>query len=126
MEHSTKVALDTNVLLSIEKFKVDVFDQIKSELGRVEFLVPSQVVKELLVFKEAKNRRASQAKVALEALSKRKIKEVFVKAKNADEALISLSNQAFIASNDKKLLEKVMQKNGNALSLRQKKFIKLH
>ncbi len=121
-----KVALDTNILLAIEKFKVDVFEQLKAEFGKVEFLVPEQVFNELYGLSNGKSALSKSAKVALDILSKKNVKGLSVEAKGADEALISLSNQAFIASNDKKLLEKIVEKDGKILFLRQRKFVKMN
>ena len=43
-----KVALDTNMLLSVNELKIDIFQQIREGLGKVDFIVPKQVVAELL------------------------------------------------------------------------------
>lgn len=123
MEHLTRVALDTNILLAIEKFKVDVFGQIKNQFGMVEFLVPNQVISELEAMAASKKGLSASARVALESIKNRKAKKVNIEAKNADEALLKISQKAFVASSDKKLLKKVRESNGRILILRQKKFI---
>lgn len=123
MEHSTKVALDTNVLLSIEKFKVDVFGQLKAHFGKVEFIVPKSVLEELEKLGEKNKSLKKSANVAFEALKKNKAKMTAKTGKNADEDLLELSQAAWVASSDKKLLKKVLDRQGRILILRQKKFM---
>ncbi|MEK7540502.1 MAG: PIN domain-containing protein [Patescibacteria group bacterium] len=123
MEHSTKVALDTNVLLSIEKFKVDVFTQLREQFGKVEFIVPKSVVEELEKLGSSNKTMKKSANVALELLRKNRAKTVEKTGKSADEDLLELSQNAWIATSDKKLLKKVLQRQGRVLILRQKKFM---
>lgn len=125
MEHLTRIALDTNILLAIEKFKIDIFNELKKEFGKTEFIVPQQVIKELEAFQKTKKSLKKSASIALMLLEKNKAKKIKIKAENADKALIRLSSKAIIASNDKKLLEQIRQKNGKTLIIRQKKFIQL-
>lgn len=123
MEQSTRIALDTNILLSIEKFKVDVFSQLREKFGRVEVIVPGQVVEELLRFSKSNKKTAKSAKVALKLIGKKKAIKVNVLAKNADDALLALSEKAMVVSLDKNLQNRLKEKNARVLSLRQKKFI---
>ncbi|MDO8633985.1 MAG: PIN domain-containing protein [archaeon] len=123
MEHLTRIALDTNVLLSIEKFKVDVFSQLRGQFGKVEFLVPKSVVEELEKLGSKSMSLKKSSNVALELLKKNKAKTVEKTGKNADEDLLALSSNAWIATSDKKLLKKVLQRQGRVLILRQKKFM---
>jgi len=125
MAHLTRVALDTSILLGIERFRLDVFAELKEKFGHVEFLVPFQVKEELKALKKTNKTLAKSARIALELMKKNRVKIPKVDAKSTDEALISLSNQAFIASSDKLLLKKVLKNNGKALIIRQKKFIEL-
>ena len=123
MGQSTRIALDTNILLAIEEFKVDVFTQLRGLFGKVDVIVPEQVIEELLRFRESNKKIGKSARVALEIISKKNVKKVEVKGKNADDALVALSGKAIIASLDKGLLKKLKEKNVMTLSLRQKKFI---
>src|SRR3989344_2577913 len=91
----TMIALDTNILLYAEKFKADIFSQIKEQFGHVKFVVPEQVVSELEGFLEKKSLKKS-AEIALQLLEKNSVLKVKVMAENADKALISLSRQAII------------------------------
>lgn len=123
MEHSTRIALDTNVLLSIERFRVDVFGQLREQFGKVEFIVPKSVVEELEKLGSSNKSLKRSANVALESLKKNSAKTVEKTGKSADEDLVELSQNAWIASSDKKLLKKVLQRQGRVLILRQKKFM---
>ncbi|MBI4044691.1 MAG: hypothetical protein HY392_03205 [Candidatus Diapherotrites archaeon] len=123
MEHSTRIALDTNVLLAIERFRVDVFSQLRGQFGKVEFIVPKSVVEELEKLGSTNKALKKSANVALELLEKNMAKTVEKTGKNADEDLLALCTDAWIASSDKRLLKKVLQRQGRVLILRQKKFM---
>ena len=47
MESPNKVVIDTNMLLYIEKFNIDIFEEIKKLLGATEFFITKQVEFEL-------------------------------------------------------------------------------
>jgi rRNA-processing protein FCF1 len=117
-----KVALDTNMLLSISELKVDIFRQIRDALGKVDFIVPIQVIEELSSLSKNRKTHSKGAVIAMELIEKNNVKQVVVEAKNADEALIKLSDKAVIASNDRELTRVVTKKQGHVIFLRQKKF----
>src|SRR3989344_406506 len=97
----SKVAFDTNMLLSIARFKVDVFTEARKLFGKTEFVVPKQVWEELRKASEKKGKIRAEAGVAMELAGKRGLKIVAVKARNADDALRKMSKEAVIATNDK-------------------------
>ena len=121
----SKVAFDTNMLLSIKRFRVDVFSEAGKLLGKTEFLVPKQVWEELGKASKRKGRIRAEAGVAMELMDKKKVKVVEIEAKNADEALKKMAPEAIIATNDKELKNSVKKLNGKVLYLRQKKFLEL-
>ena len=55
-------------------------------------------------------------------IEKNNVRQVFVDAVGADEALLKLSDNAIIASNDMELKKAVKEKHGQVIFLRQKKF----
>ncbi len=125
MALTNRVALDTNVLTGIYLFKVSVFEQIKEEVGKVEFIIPKQVQSELNVLMEKNEKLKKAGRIAKELMRKNMVKVVEVKAKNPDDALLQLSKNAIIATNDKKLRKKIIEKKGKVFFLRQKKFLEM-
>lgn len=121
----TKVALDTNILLAINELKIDVFGNIRENLGKVEFIIPTQVEEELAKLEKKNARGRKSVLIARESIKKNNVKHVRVNAKNADLALAKLSTRAIIASNDRELKKTVIKKNGHIIFLRQKKFIEV-
>ena len=92
--------------------------------GKVEFVVPMQVMVEM---KELAGKKATKkgAVVALELMEKNNVKTVKVGARNADEALKKMASEAVIGTNDKELKGCVKELNGRVLFLRQRKFLEL-
>jgi len=117
-----RVALDTNMLLSISELKVDIFRQIRETFGKVDFIVPKQVIEELSRLALKGKKSHASIRIAMELIEKNNVRLVVVKAGGADEALIKLSDKAVIASNDKALKMAVKEKHGRVIFLRQKKF----
>ena len=126
MASTNKVALDTNALTAIYLFKARVFEQIREEIGKTEFAVPRQVLDELGKLAERNEKLKRAAKIAKELMEKNKVKVVEVEANNADDALLKLSKGAIIATNDKRLKKKIIEKGGRVFFLRQKKFLEIN
>ncbi len=120
------VAFDTNMLLNIARFKVDVFSEAKTLLGNnVEFVVPKQVFNEVSLLCNSRGKVGVEARLAKKLLLMRKVSVVEVDAESADDALKKLSKKAIIATNDKELKDSVRKMNGRVLFLRQRKFLEL-
>lgn len=118
------IALDTNILLSIEQFKVDALEEMKALAGKAVFVIPGQVWKELQGLKQEGKTLARRVKVAEEVVRKGKVKKVEVEAENADQALVRLAEKgAIVATNDRELKKEVKKVNGSIMFLRQKRFI---
>lgn len=105
-----KVILDTNFILTCVKQKIDFFEDIKF-MG-IRIIIPKQVITELERISSSKKklRFREDAKLALKLLEKNPFKEVNLKNKNVDKALIKLAkeNQEFIiATLDRELKKKI-------------------
>ena len=105
-----KTILDTNFILTCVKQKIDFFEDIKFMGMRI--LIPKQVIKELERISSSKKKLhfREDAKLALKLLEKNPFKEVNLKNKNVDKALIKLAkeNPEFImATLDKELKKKI-------------------
>ena len=118
------IALDTNMLLSIEQFKVDVFRQAKDLEGKVKFIVPMQVASELKQLAKESKTLAKRVNIAQQLMKKHEVKRKRVEAANADQALIILAQDGvIIATNDRELRKKIKAKKGSIMFLRKKKLI---
>ncbi|MCD6492536.1 MAG: ribonuclease VapC [Archaeoglobaceae archaeon] len=97
--------LDTNVLMYIFLYKVDVFSQLK-EYGINEFIVPLQVFNELKSLEKSKGNEKRAARFALNLIKHCKIVEV--DAVGADNALIKTAKKygCYLITNDKALRKK--------------------
>ena len=123
MVFKTKIVFDTNMLLAINEFKVDIFTQIREKFGNVEFGAPAQVFEELSQLSKSSKKAQIGAKIANQLIKKNKVKRLKINAKDADSALLKLSPKNIIASNDKELKKEIIRKNGRVIFLRQKKFV---
>ena len=120
-----KVALDSSMLLAMFESTVDVFESIRDVLGKVEFVVPKQVILELNGMKE-RNQKMKIIHLILELLEKKKVKEIEVEARDADSALLKLAKEGFyVATNDKALKVSIKKINGKLLFLRDERAVEI-
>ena len=94
MEQSLpKVALDTSMLLAMFESTVDIFDEIKGQLGKVDYSVPQQVVNELKMLEGKNQKMRVVVGVVLQLLEKKEVKIVETEGKDGDEALFVGRNE---------------------------------
>ncbi len=125
------VVIDTNFLLYIAKYKID----LVSELDRLcnfayKITVPEQVINELIKLGSSTKSKGKDREAALLALQQVKNFEIHkVPAKNADEAVLKLSQEKqgnILATMDKELRKRFKKdKRGKLLLIRQKKYLTL-
>jgi len=124
LESQVKVALDTNMLLAAEQFKVRLIEEIESKLPKARIVIPNQVITELEKLAGRSKKLEKQVKIARQIIKNWEVKQVEVKASNADKALLTLAKQGFIiATNDRELRKKVKKVFGKCLILRKKKYL---
>ena len=126
--HSKKniIAFDTNMLLNIARFKVDVFAEARALIGSADFVVPEAVVSELGKLEKKGLKLKKEIAVARATMEKNNVKTVKTGFSNADEALKNLASEGCaIATNDKELKDAVMEMNGTVLHLRQRKYLEM-
>jgi rRNA-processing protein FCF1 len=123
MEQLNKVALDTNMLMAVGELKIDVIEGIEKSIGKTEFFVPEEVIKEMEKLKE-KNKTKKKNIVISEKLIKKYCKILKGENKSADQRMQELAEKGFIvATNDKKLRKKIKNKGFKTAFVRQKKVI---
>lgn len=128
-----KVLIDTNVLLSIFRFKIDIFSELNRVLDeKYEIYIVEKTIEELkYVYKSHKKLKERLfAKMALEYLEMNKEKIKIIKSeKPVDKAIleISLSNpkEWIVLTGDKSLKEKLRKKGVRIIEIRQKKYLEL-
>lgn len=110
-----RVILDTNFVISLAKFKVEM-NEIEDLIGKHQLFTLDLVLREL--------RRISgkNSRLALKLIEAKKVRILSAKEKNVDEAMISLANKnTIIATNDARLRKKLKNLGIKTIYLRSKK-----
>ena len=120
------IILDTNTLMSIGQFKLDVFSELKRICDfRYEIVVLEGCIRELKnIIAEQKGKHQLNAKLALDILTKKKIKILGIgKEKEfVDDTLVNQAEKgAIIVTQDKILKERIKKVDGQVITIRQKK-----
>jgi len=118
-----KVAIDTNMLTAMLEFKIDIFEETKKMFGNVDFVILKKTISELEKITQRYGKEKKKAEFALKVLEKKNWRLIEVEAKNCDDALVKISNDYIIATNDKKLKKRIKENKGKVLFIKQKKFI---
>ncbi|MEW6069171.1 MAG: PIN domain-containing protein [Candidatus Thermoplasmatota archaeon] len=113
-----KVLLDTNALLAVFQFKIDLEKELDRLLGRYEILVPTSVVKEL---KGLKSRYALAALKLSERYNKVELKG------EVDNAILELAKKGniVVVTNDRALRRKLRTNKIPVIFLRAKTHLEL-
>jgi rRNA-processing protein FCF1 len=113
-----KVVLDTNALLMIFQFKINIEGELERLLGNFEILIPSAVITEL-------NCICSQEARAALSLSAR-YTEVESHGMGDDAILATaVAMTAVLVTNDKPLIKRAKNSGLGIIRLRQKKYLVL-
>jgi hypothetical protein len=119
-----KLILDTNFLISLCKFKVDLeeIDEVVEEPHQLFTL--DLVVAELEKISEPISRDSRYAKIALDLIKIKKIKILTSNKTNTDNAIKSLSDKGtIVATNDIELRKKLKKLEIKTIYLRAKKHL---
>ncbi len=120
-----KILIDTNVIVYMYEQKKDVFDFALKIITDAEFFILDKSIKELEKVYREKPRKLEQIKKFIDKLlliNQVKIletpKEVLEKIDKVDKILIYFSKEYLIYTNDRKLKQKILEKNRRVLTLR--------
>ena len=128
-----KIYLDTNFLMIPAQFKVDVFEEIKRICHfQYELCILEKSIKELEKIKsEQKGKHKDAAKIAIGIINQ-KIKQkslnitAFSKDIAVDDILVELSNaETIVATQDKELKQRILEKGGRLIVLRNKTHLEI-
>jgi hypothetical protein len=120
-----KIILDTNILLSVIRFRLSLTEEIKKIVGEsFEMFVPNPVVHELKKISSKKTQSSKYAKLALKLINSKNIKILSSEEVNADKAIIkSVDNDTIVATDDKELRKKLKTFGTKTIYLRAKKHL---
>ncbi|HIH16233.1 MAG TPA: hypothetical protein HA252_02400 [Candidatus Diapherotrites archaeon] len=118
---TVRVALDTNFLVWTVKQKVNACREIRRLLGRVEFVVPAQVERELGLLRRKGKTMEKLVNLAEMELKANEVKVIGVNAANADDALVGLAlDGCWVATNDRALKARLKER---IIFIRQNKLV---
>jgi rRNA-processing protein FCF1 len=117
-----RIILDTNFLMLPIQFKIDIFAEIEMLVeGKYELCIMEGTIKELETLSGSKGKDSVPAKLALELIERRGIKTLKAKKSHVDDAILEVAGKnTAVATNDRKLIKKLKDKNIKVVYLRSK------
>lgn len=126
---NVKIFLDTNILMAIGQFRVDIFSRISEACDFAhEFVTVDRVFDELNGIVEGrKGKHRDAAKLALAILSSKHLKTIETSLKKADDALLEAArlHKGIVATQDYGLRARLKAEKIPLLTMRQKKYFVL-
>ena len=115
-----KIILDTNFLMAVAQFKIDVFAQLRGH----ELCTANTVILELKKQAEGASKDSRAARLALELVRTKRLKILKSKEKNTDRSLLAYSKMGYaIATQDRALRERIESAGGRQIYIRQKRYV---
>ena len=121
-----KIILDTNFLMAVGQFKVDIFSEIYRICNfNYQLCIMDKTVDELkkIIQSKQKGKDKAAAKLALAIISSKKLKILKTKEDKPVDDLILDANDAIVATTDKELINRLKEKKAKIIRLRQKKYL---
>ncbi len=125
-----KIILDTNFLLLPSEFKVDIFAQIREVMNDpYKLYIIDKTLEELdSIIKNQRGKHKKAAQFALELIKKHDISSIDTSSDHhVDDQILNLIEKEpyIIATQDRELKQRIKEKSGKLLVLRQKKYLQL-
>ena len=121
-----RIILDTNFLIDVIRFKIDLGQIPTLILGQCELFTLDSVMDELKKIAKTKARESGYAKIALELIKNKKIRILKIEGK-ADEVILSLSEKnTIVATNDKELKKLLKRKGVKTIYIKSKKHLDIN
>lgn len=119
-----RIILDTNFLIDIMRFKIDI-EEIKGIIdGPYRILTISPVIDELKKIAKKKTKESKNAKIVLKLIKSKRIEVLKSKGKYTDDVILNLVDKnTIVATNDKKLRKKLKRLGTKTIYLRAKKYL---
>ena len=117
-----EVICDTSFLIHLATRKIKNIDSVNTEIGQIQFVVPSVVLAELE--KLSKNQEKKQDATATLEFTQ-KLKTIEISGKFADQAIIEYVRNygGMTATMDKELKNKIKRLNGSIISFSNDKIV---
>lgn len=120
-----KVILDTNFLMAVAQFRIDIFSEIKRVCDfPYKICIIDRTVDELNnIVKNQRGKDKDAAKLALSLIKSKDIEKLKTDKGSYVDLLLLDQKDAVIATQDRELRAKLKEKNIHTLMIRQKKYI---
>ena len=117
-----EVICDTSFLIHLSTRKIKNLDSVNTEIGQIQFVVPSVVLNELEKLSKTQDKK-QDAITTLELAQN--LKTIEMSGKFADQAIIEhvRKNGGIIATMDKELKNKIKSLNGSVMSFSNDKIV---
>ncbi len=122
MNKKIKILLDTNFLLTMVRYKIHGFEEIKTKIP-AEFYVLTRVLWEIEMKAKKDKKIKNEARIVKEIMKLNNVKEINSTMENADNELMEMSKDYVIATNDKELRERIKSFGGKSIYIRSLSFI---
>ena len=120
-----KFLLDTNFLLAVGQFRVDVFSELQ-KFGKPELYTLDLIVEELKKISGKGGKDSKHARLALLLVEKKDIRILRTENRNTDMEIERVASESGLAvcTQDKDLISKLRAKKLDVIIIRQKKYLK--
>ena len=122
-----KILLDTNFLLAVYQFKVDIFSEIERicRFNYGIFVLDKSIGELKNIIEKQKGKHKEAAKIALQLLRLKNVKEIKTNSKeHTDRIILEYAKKGYIvATQDKDLKRKLIDHGIEVIVLRKKKFL---
>ena len=110
-----EVVCDTSFLMHLASTRIKNIENLETDIGSIQFVVPDVVILELKKLSNEPNKK-NNANATLEQIKNYKI--ISLQGKFADEAIIDFvkKNGGLIGTMDKELKNKIKQEGGSVIS----------
>ena len=115
-----KIVLDTNFFVSSINFKIDLFLELRGN----KLFVTEPVIDELTELAGKNGRDSTAARVSLEMIREKNLKVLESNEKEADNSLLEYGKKGYaVATQDKRLRDKIRKTGTKIIYIRQKKYV---
>ena len=117
-----EVICDTSFLIHLATRKIKNIDTVNTEIGQIQFVIPSVVLNELQNLSKTQEKK-QDATITLEFVQN--LKTIEMPGKFADQAIIDYvrNHRGIIATMDKELKNKIKSLNGSIISFSNDKIV---
>lgn len=120
-----KVIYDTNFLMSVIKFRLDLFNELQLVLNEpYDNIILSSVIDELKYFAKGTSKASKEAKLSLRLIDSENFHVVKSPKGNVDDAIVTVAGKgSVVATNDMELRKRLKSKGVKTIYLRAKKHL---